>query len=215
MAEGDWVALPAVPKRAVEAVVHERSAQWRMFAYYAGFSVVAQVVTLLITWATGIEWNRALGAAVVLATLLVVWLVLRRQPDPPRALLADGSAWRVGERVREPEEVRRVVQLELPRRGGAPELWLRFGPDTHHPGIVLLREQGRPALDDAQREALIALLERAPIELPAAQKDPYDPKGRFSFLDRPNHLDRDAAIELVRDPPVSGLGRRPDQRAGG
>ncbi|GMA28904.1 hypothetical protein [Arenivirga flava] len=153
MAEGDWIALPAAPKRAVEAVVHERSAQWRMFAYYAGFSVVAQVVTLLITWATGIEWNRALGAAVVLATLLVVWLVLRRQPDPPRALLADGSAWRVGERVRETEDVRRVVQIELPRRGDDPELWLRFGPVRPEGPLQLPRppEPPRPRGRDRAR----------------------------------------------------------------
>ena len=214
-AQGDWVAFPAVPPRAKEAQAPERRSRWRFVGWYLGAAFGTAGVSALVALTTGIELTRlhlSVGAGIV---LLAVWLVLRRQPDPTRRIRSDGSAWTVGDREAAGDDVRRVAQVEVPRRGGEPELWLRFGVDRHLDGIVLLRAEGRPVLDAAQRDALLALLERAPVELPPALNDPYDPKGRFSYLDRPNHLDRDAALELVREPPVRGLGRRPDQRAGG
>ena len=53
---------------------------------------------------------------------------------------------------------------------------------------------GRGPGGDLRRAALLVVLERSGIRMPA---DPYDPAGRFSKYNFPDHLDKEGAVAFV------------------
>ncbi len=65
---------------------------------------------------------------------------------------------------------------------------------------LILRRRGRLMLTGREREAVLALIEGAAIALPRA---PEDPKGKFSRMLFPSHLDVTQARDLVARPPRS------------
>ncbi|WP_285137280.1 hypothetical protein [Microbacterium sp. lyk4-40-TSB-66] len=65
---------------------------------------------------------------------------------------------------------------------------------------LILRRRGHVAMTLPQRSAALALIEGARIVLPRA---PEDPKGKFSRMLYPSHLDSSQARDLVARPPRS------------
>lgn len=146
----------------------------------------------------------ALLGAAFLSTILAAFLV-----QPTVRIRSDGGAWRVRRRVRGPEEIDRAVQHA---RDGRDQLWLALGDRRRIRFSVPVPTRAEPQLDERQLAAVIALVERAPIELPPPKQDPWDPKGRFAHLDRQGFLDGADAVQLLRDPPATGLAPNADSR---
>ena len=59
-------------------------------------------------------------------------------------------------------------------------------------------------LDDANRELVAEILRRSSVTIPPAAPDPYDPTGKFAWMDHPNNLNKEEAIEYVLHTPESG-----------
>lgn len=55
-----------------------------------------------------------------------------------------------------------------------------------------------------ERELVAEILRRSSVAVPVAPPDPYDPAGKFAFMDHPNSLTKNEAIEYVLHTPVSG-----------
>lgn len=76
---------------------------------------------------------------------------------------------------------------------------IRFGKDRGRKTAVTLRVDAELVLSEEERDRIIALLELTSIRMP---RSPYDPTGKFARYNFPENLDREAAIDLVRDPPA-------------
>lgn len=212
MAGGEWVALP-------------RLRFWgRLLSLYGDSTasmllVTSPLILQVVLWGVRAVteqslWTNlfiALLGAAFLSTILAAFLV-----QPTVRIRSDGGAWRVRRRVRGPEEIDRAVQHA---RDGRDQLWLALGDRRRIRFSVPVPTRAEPQLDERQLAAVIALVERAPIELPRPKQDPWDPKGRFAHLDRQGFLDAADAVQLLRDPPATGLAPnadgRPKPRKGG
>ncbi|GMA28905.1 hypothetical protein [Arenivirga flava] len=204
-AEGEWVALP-------------RLRFWGRFLSLHGDSVASlllvasPLILQLVLW--GIRavtepslWTTlliALLGATFFSSILAAFLV-----QPTVRIRSDGGAWRVRRRVHSPEEIDRAVQHA---RDDHDQLWLALGDRRRIRFSVPVPTRAEPQLDARQLAAVIALVERAPIELPPPKQDPWDPKGRFAHLDRQGFLDAADAAQLLRDPPATGFAPNADSR---
>lgn len=202
---GEWVALP-------------RLRFWgRLLSLYGDSTasmllVTSPLILQVVLWGVRAVtepslWTNlfiALLGIAFLSTILAAFLV-----QPTVRIRSDGRAWRVRRRVRSPEEIDRAVQHA---RDGRDQLWLALGDRRRIRFSVPVPTRAEPQLDERQLDAVIALVERAPIELPPPKQDPWDPKGRFAHLDRQGFLDAADAVQLLRDPPATGLAPNADSR---
>lgn len=84
-------------------------------------------------------------------------------------------------------------------RARAPNIFLAIGPNKGRKIRFLLRYRGQRALDEIATDRLIAVIEASVIAIPI---DPYDPKGKFADSSFGLNLDRERAIDFVRETPV-------------
>lgn len=157
--------------------------------------------TSLVLSTTRMTSGRALVVTVVVIALLVVAVivVVRRMPN----VWVDVGAQRVrcGSRVASWTDVT-AARLSAASffAGGTRSLVLTLEGRDKLRVPLLLRRRGRLAMTPEQRSAVLALIEGAHITLPRA---PEDPKGRFSRMLYPAHLDGAQAREMVARPPRS------------
>lgn len=203
--EDGWVALPRLRywARLVSLTGDSRSSFW----IFSSPLLIQVVLWGIRAFTEESFWTTALS--LVFAAILVGLFVNAFLTQPTISIRSDGTAWRRRRRERSPQELDRARQY---LRDGREQLWLaviagkRIGFTVPVPGRV------EPGLDEHQLAAVIALLERAPIELPPKKQDPWDPNGRFAHLDRQGYLEAADAVALLRDPPAVGIAPNADQR---
>jgi hypothetical protein len=205
--EEGWVALPRPGFRGRLLTLYGDGPA----SFWLTVSPIAlQAVALTIRVVTEPSfWSNAL---LVLITAAFVGTIVAAFVVQPRVLIrSDGSAWRRRGKERSPQELDRALQL---LREGREQLWLAVMARKRIRFTVPVPGRVEPGLDEHQLAAVIALLERAPIELPPKKRDPWDPNGRFAHLDRQGYLKAADAVALLRDPPAVGIAPNADQRKG-
>jgi hypothetical protein len=155
----------------------------------------------LFTWLVPLlGWG--IGLTVMLGSLIVIFavtiLVLNRRTAQPWADF-DADRLRVGRRVVHFAELdwATLTPTTVDGWGG---LMLHFGSDRVRCAFAL-RSRDDKALDLDTRRLVAEVLRRSSIAYPASS---YDPTGRFSRYNFPNHLNRDDAVAVTLNPPSPG-----------
>ena len=123
----------------------------------------------------------------------------------------DASLVRVGRTTFRFDEITDAAFLTIPHRNG-PSGYLRFGTGRLPAAVVCVRSTRENELSPDERELVAEVLRRAAVRVPQSRPDRYDPAGRFGWLDHPNSLSRDEAIEYVLHTPASAEPVREAQR---
>jgi len=141
-------------------------------------------------------------AVLVLAVVAAFLFASSRNQTP--SLNFDESLIRVGRKTYRFDEVTDAAFLTQPHRSGASSFLLfGRGPLTAH-ALVCVRSDREPEISERDRELVAEVPRRASIVIPASKPDPYDPTGKFAWMDRPNSLTRDEAVEYVLHTPLDG-----------
>ncbi|GAB2451804.1 hypothetical protein HD599_002491 [Conyzicola lurida] len=141
----------------------------------------------------------ALVLAVVVAAVSVALIVAAQRPR----LNFDTSQLRVGRKTIGFADLTTAMSVGLPR-GTTTDWSLQIGRGSAAPLLFTVRSTRDPELSDSDRELVAELLRRSSVALPAPKSDRDDPTGKFAWMDHPNHLSRDEAIEWVLNTPESG-----------
>lgn len=156
-------------------------------------------------WSDPGVWIPAAGLCLCVVGA-VAFVLVSRARNPPPVLDLDAAELRIGSQTTQFAEVDEafVFQIAIRRRD---ELYLRFGAHGRRHATVALRAR-RGALSESDREVLAAMVERSGIQLPAPRPDPYDPKGRFTWLDQQGWATKEQVLDAVLHTPASGDIRR-------
>jgi len=144
-------------------------------------------------------------ALVVLALGVVAAMLFAASRSQTPGLNFDESVVRVGRRTYRFDEVTNAAFLMVPHRTGSSS-YLLFGrgaPAAH--ALVCVRSDREPEITAEERELVAEALRLTNIAIPASKPDPYDPTGKFAWMDRPNSLTRDEAVEYVLHTPADGI----------
>jgi hypothetical protein len=148
-------------------------------------------------------WVAGLAALVLALVVLILFVFVLRARNPvPEVNFALGRL-RVGRQEVAFDAITDATYLAVQARGKT-DWYLRVGPRFGPAAIVCVRSSRVPVIDAGERETLAEVIRRSAVEVPAVRPDPYDPKGRFSWLEHPAHLSRDEAIEYLLHTPESG-----------
>lgn len=143
----------------------------------------------------------AVAAVVALIAAVLVWAASRSQT--PR-INFDDSLVRVGRTTYRFDQITDAAFLLIPHRSG-PSGYLRFGTGAlRTAALVCVRSNRDPEITDLDRELVAEVLRRSSVRVPEAKPDPYDPTGRFAWMDYPNNLSRKEAVEYVLRTPADG-----------
>jgi hypothetical protein len=196
-----WVVVPGASFK--RTMLNSQSS----FAKIVARQVVTWTVLVVIlgsSWAYDL-WGFTAAIATVCAVIVTVaiaaLLFWNRNPAPE--INFDTGELRLGKSVAPFDAVTEAQFLALPSRDGT-DWYLRFGAPIAPSATVVVRSSRLAELDAAQRQVVAELFRRSAIAIPSAKPDPFDPKGKFAWMDHPNHLTRDEAIEYVLHTPESG-----------
>jgi hypothetical protein len=162
------------------------------------------VVVLASNWAYdlwGFTAAVATAAAIIVTVVIAALLFWNRNPAPE--INFDTHELRLGGSVAPFDAVTEAQFLGLPSAQGI-DWYLRFGAHVTPSATVVVRSSRLAELSTEEREYVAELIRRSAIAIPPPKPDPYDPKGKFAWMDYPNHLTRDEAIEYVLHTPESG-----------
>jgi len=115
----------------------------------------------------------------------------------------DEAAMRVGRKTYRFDEITDATFLTVWHRSGASG-YLQFGTGRLPAAVVCLRSKRENELSIGDRDLVAEVLRRSAVRVPAGKPDRYDPTGKFGFMDHPNSLGKDEAIEYVLNTPASG-----------
>ena len=115
----------------------------------------------------------------------------------------DTDQLRLGKRTIAFADITEAAYLAMPRRRGVDGS-LVFGQRVSPRVVVTLASGTSAVLTADERELVAEILRRSSVAVPVAPPDPYDPAGKFAFMDHPNSLTKNEAIEYVLHTPVSG-----------
>lgn len=172
-----WVAIPGVSLVAIIGVEFVLQLAFNFFGFF-GFLLAVLVAIPL----SGI--------------MIVLYLAFHHAPQ----VNFEEKAMRVGHKTLALSDVDTAVLMILDKRGRR-FMALNFGKTKGPHALVYLLGADGQALTEDDREILVRLLEQTSIAMPTS---PDDPTGRFARYNFPGHLDREAAIEVVRKPPAVG-----------
>jgi hypothetical protein len=163
----------------------------------------------------GIPWWWTLLIALATDALIVaITVYVRAVRNPPPRLDFDRSELRIGADTTPFADIdTAVVVADLV--GPSFDLALDVGATDHRHARFILRSPSRRELIPVEREAVAAMIALSGIRVPDPKPDPYDPTGKFSWMDYPNHRSKDAAIELVLHTPETGSAERTGTPTGG
>jgi hypothetical protein len=147
-------------------------------------------------------WFGVVGVLVLVTAALCAVVLLAPANRLPAANLVEGLL-RVGRRSIPFEAITDATFLTIARRGGT-ESYLYLGDGAKTTATVCVRSDRGPSIPDRDRELVAEVLRRSSVRLPEPRHDPYDPHGRFAWMDHANCLTRDDAIEYVLHTPESG-----------
>jgi hypothetical protein len=162
------------------------------------------VVILASSWAYDL-WGFTAAIATVCAIIvtIVIAALLFWHRNPAPEINFDTGELRLGSSVAPFDAVTEAQFFALPSHGST-DWYLRFGAHIAPSATVVVRSSRLTELDADERQVVAELLRRSAIAIPPAKPDPFDPKGKFAWMDHPNHLTRDEAIEYVLHTPESG-----------
>ena len=143
---------------------------------------------------------------VLLLSLYVIglgtFLVVTALRNPPPVLDQNEGVLRIGSTSIPFAEVNEAFILHFALRR-IDELYLGFGAHQGRHATVALRAR-RGALSESDRAVLAAMVERSSIQLPAPKPDPYDPQGKFSWLDQQGYATKEQVLEALLHTPATG-----------
>ncbi|RNE66455.1 hypothetical protein [Cryobacterium tepidiphilum] len=172
-----WVAVPGVSLLVILCVEFVLQVSFRLFGSFGYLILILVAIPL-----SGI--------------ILVVYLASKRAPQVD---FEEGKL-RVGHRTLALGDIDTASLVVFDKRGRrlmALSLGTMKGPSA----LVYLLGADGPVLSARDQAILVRLLEQTSIAMPTS---PDDPTGRFARYTFPGHLDREAAIEVVRKPPAVG-----------
>jgi hypothetical protein len=171
---------------------------------FFGWMIVVQVL-IQLGMRSALDEFGWLGviAIVVFAAAALCAVVLLAPANRLPAVNLDEGLLRVGRRSIAFEAITDATFFALARRGGT-ESYLYLGDGAKTTATVCVRSTRGPSMDDHDRQLVAEVLRRSSARLPEPKHDPYDPHGRFAWMDHANRLDRDEAIEYVLHTPESG-----------
>ena len=177
----------------------------------AGYSFLVTLVFLQLGMQLGLRivdfqlGDTAFVIAFVLLALGVIAAALfaaSRSQTP--SLNFDESLVRVARTTYRFDEITDAAYLTVAHRSGSSSFLLFGTGKLTTSALVCVRSQREPEITAPERELVAEVLRRAKITIPQSPPDPYDPKGKFAWMDHPNNLSRDEAIEYVLHTPPSG-----------
>lgn len=189
MASGAWVRIPSRSTRQ----------RWLLTAAslaLAGILLWSPVgaVTRLVERAVGPTPLIALGLPILLVAAVVgiAYLIVAERTQPP-AIDVARQVLRIGRKEWGFAEVT-GARIELAGGPGDDTLILRLTTTGGESCSVVVSTREGVRLDDAQRDALLALVAGSRIAPPRSKDDPH---GRFAHVEFPGHLTREDTTALV------------------
>jgi hypothetical protein len=189
MASGAWVRIPSPSTRQ----------RWLLTAAslaLAGILLWSPVggVTRLVERAVGPSPLVAVGLPILLiaAVVGIAYLVVAERTQPP-AIDVERQVLRIGRKEWGFSEVT-GARIELAGGPGDDTLILRFTTTGGESCSVVVSTREGVRLDDAQRDALLALVAGSRIAPPRSKDDPH---GRFAHVEFPGHLTLEDTTALV------------------
>jgi len=178
-----------------------RPAGYRFALALVGFQIVLHVGVRLVrnTLGPAAGWIALVG--VLLALVAAALFAASRNLTP--SINFDESTVRVGRKTFRFDEITDAAFLTVTHRSGTSG-YLQFGTGRLPGAIVCVRSTREPELSTGDRELLAEVLRRSVVRIPEGKTDRYDPTGKFEWLDHPNSLSREEAIEYVLHTPESG-----------
>ncbi|RII88203.1 hypothetical protein DZF95_15785, partial [Clavibacter michiganensis] len=189
MASGAWVRIPSPSTRQ----------RWLLTAAslaLAGILLWSPVgaVTRLVERAVGATPLVAVGLPILLVVAVVgiAYLIVAERTQPPAIDVAH-QVLRIGRKEWGFAEVT-GARIELAGGPGDDTLILRLTTTGGESCSVVVSTREGVRVDDAQRDALLALVAGSRIAPPRSKDDPH---GRFAHVEFPGHLTREDAAALV------------------
>jgi hypothetical protein len=189
MSSGAWVRIPSPSTRQ----------RWLLTAAslaLAGILLWSPVggVTRLVERAVGPSPLVAVGLPILLiaAVVGIAYLVVAERTQPP-AIDVERQVLRIGRKEWGFSEVT-GARIELAGGPGDDTLILRFTTTGGESCSVVVSTREGVRLDDAQRDALLALVAGSRIAPPRSKDDPH---GRFAHVEFPGHLTLEDTTALV------------------
>jgi hypothetical protein len=189
MASGAWVRIPSPSTRQ----------RWLLTAAslaLAGILLWSPVggVTRLVERAVGPSPLVAVGLPILLITAVagIAYLIVAERTQPP-AIDVERQVLRIGRKEWGFSEVT-GARIELAGGPGDDTLILRFTTTGGESCSVVVSTREGVRLDDAQRDALLALVAGSRIAPPRSKDDPH---GRFAHVEFPGHLTLEDTTALV------------------
>lgn len=191
-------------------IVVGRTPSWRMVL---GTRIGVRIYLLVVVVVTGPQVARMFASdddstlvtivAFVLAVVVaVLWGASIIAAQRPR-LNFDTSQLRVGRKTTGFAELTTAISVGLPR-GSTVDWTLHLSNGSASPALFSVRSTRDPELNETDRGLVAEVLRRSSVALPAPKSDRDDPTGKFAWMDYPNHLSRDEAVEWVLNTPESG-----------
>ncbi|MDQ0745064.1 hypothetical protein QFZ62_002372 [Clavibacter sp. B3I6] len=204
MSSGAWVRIPSPTARHRWLITAASLALVSLFAW-----TPVGGLARLVDEAVGPSPLIRLGLPILLAVagVGIAYLVVVERTQPP-AIDVARSLLRIGRREWGFAEVT-GARIELAGADGDDTLVLRLTTTGDESCSVVVSTREGVRIDDAQRDALLALVDGSRIAPPRSKDDPH---GRFAHVEFPGHLTREDAAALVDGSgvaePMAAQGRR-------
>jgi len=176
-----------------------------VFAIFLGLQFVGRVVLQWISDVAGVTGVVVVVAVCVLAVVSGYLYATSGASWP--AVDLEAGLLRHGRRITPFADITDATYAVVPHRGHV-DGYLGFGTSIETAAFVCVRSPHLAELDENERAVVAEMLRRSSVRVPEAARDPYDPKGKFAWMDHPNNLSRDEAVDYVLHTPDSGEPRR-------
>ncbi|RIJ46024.1 hypothetical protein DZG00_14345, partial [Clavibacter lycopersici] len=189
MAEGTWVRIPSPGTRQRLLLTFGSLAILSIFLW-----TPVGGLTRIVDEAVGPSPLIRVGLPIVLAVAVlgIAYLIVAERTQPPAIDVARGVL-RIGRKEWGFPEIT-GARIELAGAEGDDTLILRFSTTGGESCAVVVSTREGVRVDDAQRDALLALVVGSRIAPPRSKDDPH---GRFVHIEFPGHLTLEDTAALV------------------
>ena len=173
----------------------------RPMLYILGINFALQIANVFLRTVVGRSWSLAITVGIVVL-MFAIFVVISHRRNPPPVIDFDEGVLRIGPEATPFAEVDEAA-VAYNGMKGHDDLHLWFGGHRRRHAMVVLRGS-RDALSAKDRTVLAAMVERSGIQLPAPKVDPYDPKGKFAWLDQRGYATKEQVLEAILHTPATG-----------